>query len=133
MAHIDPNPEALDAMRTADPAEPIVMLNMLKFRDVALPGFGVDGMSGRDAFMRYGALNDSSDVRYDNEPIWFGPAHRTVIGDEQWDLVILVRYPTRQHFIDKVSDPKYLEISKVRSAALADSRLVELTQLFAKG
>ena len=131
MEHIDPNPEALDEMRAADPDEPIVMLNMLKFRDVALSGFGVDGMSGRDAFMHYGALNDSEDVRYENEPFWFGPAHRTIIGEEQWDLVILVRYPSRRHFIDKVSDPKYLEISKVRSAALVDSRLVELTQLFA--
>ena len=58
-----------------------------------------------------------------------GPAHRTIIGTEEWDLAILVRYPSRQHFIDKVSDPKYQEISKVRAAALADSSLIELTQL----
>lgn len=129
MQHLDVNDQALAEMRQADPAEPIVMLNLLKFRERALEGFGVDGMSGQEAFRRYGELNNAADVRYDNEPIWLGPAHRTIIGDEDWDLAILVRYPSRQHFIDKVSDPKYQEVSKVRTAALADSRLIELTQL----
>ena len=129
MQHLDVNDQALAEMRQADPAEPIVMLNLLKFRGRALEGFGVDGMSGQEAFRRYGELNNAADVRYDNEPIWLGPAHRTIIGDEDWDLAILVRYPSRQHFIDKVSDPKYQEVSKVRTAALADSRLIELTQL----
>lgn len=36
--------------------------------------------------------------------------------------------PSRQHFIDKVSDPKNQEISRVRAAAPADRRLIELTQ-----
>ena len=129
MFHIDPNEEVLEAMRHADPSQPIVMLNLLRFRDQALEGFGVDGLTGLQAFQRYGQLNDADDVRFGSEPIWLGPAHRTIIGDEQWDLAILVRYPTRQHFIDKLDDPTYREISLVRAAALIDSRLIELTQL----
>ena len=58
-----------------------------------------------------------------------GLAKNTVMGDEDWDLAILVRYPTRQHFINKLDNAKYREISKVRHAALLDSRLVELSQL----
>ena len=129
MFHIDANEEALEAMRQADPSQPIVMLNLLRFRDQALEGFGVDGLTGQQAFQRYGQLNEGEGVRFDSEPIWLGPAHRTIIGDEQWDLAILVRYPTRQHFIDKLDDPTYREISLVRAAALIDSRLIELTQL----
>lgn len=85
-------------------------------------------MSGRDAFWRYGALNHEAGVQYGSKPVWLGSAHRTVIGDEDWDMAILVSYPTRRHFIDKLADPRYQEIAKVRSAALADSRLIELTQ-----
>ena len=129
MFHIDPNEEVLEAMRHEDPSQPIVMLNLLRFRDQALEGFGVDGLTGLQAFQRYGQLNEGEGVRFDSEPIWLGPAHRTIIGDEQWDLAILVRYPTRQHFIDKLDDPTYREISLVRAAALIDSRLIELTQL----
>jgi uncharacterized protein (DUF1330 family) len=130
MTHVEANDAALDAMRLLDPLEPVVMLNLLRFRDVALDGFGVDGMTGSQAFRRYGELNDQEDVKFGSEPIWMGLAKNTIIGDEEWDLAILVRYPTRQHFIDKLDDSKYREISKVREAALLDSRLVELSQLF---
>ena len=129
MFHIDPNEEVLEAMRHEDPSQPIVMLNLLRFRDQALEGFGVDGLTGQQAFQRYGQLNEGEGVRFDSEPIWLGLSNRTIIGDEQWDVAILVRYPTRQHFIDKLDDPTYREISLVRAAALIDSRLIELTQL----
>lgn len=129
MNYVNAKDSALDAMRLLDPSQSIVMLNLLKFRDQALEGFGVDGMTGRQAFQRYGELNDQEDVKFGSEPIWFGPAHNTIIGDEEWDLAILVRYPTRQHFIDKLDNAAYREISKVREAAILDSRLVELTQL----
>ena len=117
-------------MRALDPTESIVMLNLLKFRDIALDGFGVDGMTGGQAFRRYGELNDSEGVKFGSDPIWMGLPKNTVIGDEDWDLAILVRYPTRQHFIDKVDNAKYREIAQVRHAALLDSRLVEMSQLF---
>lgn len=129
MPFIDSNPEAILAMGNADPNQPIVILNMLRFRETAREGFGVDGMSGRDAFMRYGQMNNEDDVTYGAEPIWVGPAHNTIIGDEKWDLVLLVRYPSRQHFIDKLHDPVYLASAEVRAAALEDSRAIELTQL----
>lgn len=130
MPHVEANETALDSMRLLDPNEPVVMLNLLKFRDVAIDGYGVDGMTGSQAFRRYGELNDQEDVKFGSEPIWMGLAKNSIIGDEDWDLAILVRYPTRQHFIDKLDNAKYREISKVREAALLDSRLVELSQLF---
>ena len=130
MQHIEANDAAIDAMRSLDPTESIVMLNLLKFRDIALDGFGVDGMTGGQAFRRYGELNDSEGVKFGSDPIWIGLPKNTVIGDEDWDLAILVRYPTRQHFIDKVDNAKYREIAQVRHAALLDSRLVEMSQLF---
>ena len=129
MPHVEANEAALDAMRLLDPNESVVMLNLLKFRDVALEGYGVDGMSGSQAFRRYGELNDAEDVKFGSEPIWMGLAKNTIIGEEDWDLAILVRYPSRQHFIDKLDNAKYREISKVREAALLDSRLIELSQL----
>lgn len=129
MPSIDLNDDAIVAMQSADPTEPIVVLNLLRFREKALDGFGVDGMSGMQAFRRYGELNAEADVTYGSQPIWVGPAHNTIVGDENWDLAILVRYPSRQHFIDKVRDPVYLESTSVRAAALEDSRAIELTQM----
>jgi len=78
MTHIEANDAAIDAMRALDPNESIIMLNLLKFRDKALDGFGVDGMSGGEAFRRYGELNDEEDVKFGSDPIWVGLANPIV-------------------------------------------------------
>ena len=47
----------------------------------------------------------------------------TVIGPEEWDQVIVVKYPSRDSFIEMTQNPEYLEISKYRTDSLQDSRL----------
>ncbi len=132
MGQVHKNPEAMDAMAQGDPDEPVVMLNLLRYRDVAEPGLGVDGMTGREAYGVYGRAFAELNPRFGGEPIWMGQAHHVIIGDDDWDIVILVRYPTRKQFLDMFDDPDYQAIAPIRAAALADSRLVEMTQLLPK-
>ncbi len=120
---------ALSAMAAKDPDEPVVMLNLLRYREVAADGVGVDGLTGEQAYRRYGQAFAALGPRFGGEPVWMGRAGSTVIGAESWDVAILVRYPRRQDFVAMMGDPDYLAISPIRAAALADSRLVELTQL----
>ena len=61
-----------------------------------------------------------------------GRALNTIIGGEDWDVVLLVRYPTRRQFVAMLNDPDYQAIAPIRAAALTDSRLVETTQLVPK-
>ena len=129
MASIGPNTDQLAAMAAADPDEPVVMLNLLRFREVAESGRGVDGMSGRDAYRVYGQRFSELHGSHGGAPVWVGEALRSIIGEEQWDMVLLVRYPTRRQFIAMVNDPDYQKIAPIRAAALADSRLVEMRQL----
>jgi uncharacterized protein (DUF1330 family) len=120
------------AMAAGDPDEPVVMLNLLRYRDEARPGFGVDGLSGRDAYGVYGQRFAELHPRYGGEPVWMGRALHSIIGSENWDLVILVRYPTRGQFVAMFDDPDYQAIAPIRAAALADSRLIEMGQLLPK-
>ena len=53
-------------------------------------------MSGQEAFRRCEELNNAADVRYDSEPVWLGPVHRTIIGTEEYDLAILVSAESEQ-------------------------------------
>ena len=129
MGQTDTNETAVAAMVDGDPEEPVVMLNLLNYRDLAEPGFGVDGLSGREAYGVYGRKFAELNPRFGGEPIWMGRALNTIIGDEDWDVVILVRYPTRRQFTDMINDPDYQAIAPIRAAALADSRLVEMSQL----
>lgn len=119
-------------MAEGDLDQPVIMLNLLKYREVAEPGFGVDNISGRDAYEVYGRAFAELNPRFGGEPIWMGKANNTIIGDEDWDIAILVRYPTRRQFIAMFNDPDYHKISPIRAAALADSRIIETTQLLPK-
>lgn len=129
MGMVDFDAEALEAMNGGDPDEPVVMLNLLRYRDVAQSGHGMDGLSGREAYGVYGQRFEALHPRFGGEPIWMGRAGRTVIGGEDWDVAILVRYPTRRQFVEMIRDPDYQAIAPIRAAALADSRLIETTQL----
>jgi uncharacterized protein (DUF1330 family) len=132
MGIVHADPEQLAAMATGDLDEPVVMLNLLRYRELAEAGSGVDGMSGKDAYAVYGQRFAALNPRYGGEPIWMGRAHHSIIGSEDWDIVILVRYPTRRQFVEMLADPDYQAIAPIRAAALADSRLIEMSQLLPK-
>lgn len=126
------NEGALEAMAMGDPNEPVVMLNLLRYREIAEDGVGVDGLTGREAYEQYGRAFAELGPRFGGTPIWMGRGHHPLIGTEAWDIIILVRYPARKNFIDMVNDPDYRAIAPIRAAALADSRLLEMTQLLPK-
>jgi uncharacterized protein (DUF1330 family) len=126
------NDDALHMMAQGDLDAPVVMLNLLNYRDQAAEGHGVDGLTGREAYETYGKAFAELGPRFGGEPIWMGRGLNSIIGDDDWDIVILVRYPTRRQFIEMLNDPDYQTIAPIRAAALADSRLLEMSQLLPK-
>ena len=112
------------------PDDSIVMLNMLKFRDVVEEGHGIDGMSGKQAYLEVlGELFDELHPQYGGTPIWVGNGGVTVLGTQDWDMIILVQYPSREKFVEMVNSPAYKRISEVRAASITDSRLIEMTEI----
>ena len=129
---IGPTKEQIQALLDSDLEAPVVMLNLLKFAERA-GGDGGDGaQSGRDSYTRYGDRVRSMLEKVGGRILWQGRADSVVIGGDadDWDAVILVEYPSRKAFIDMTSSPKYEEVSKDRTAGLADSRLIAMTQLY---
>ena len=61
-----------------------------------------------------------------------GRVHNSIIGIDNWDITILVRYPKRKNFINMFNDADYKAIAPIRAAALKDSRIIEMTQLLQK-
>jgi len=134
---IGPTKEQIQALLDSDLEAPVVMLNLLKFAERAAGEGGDDGdgggaQSGRDSYTRYGDRVRSMLEKVGGRILWQGRADSVVIGGDadDWDAVILVEYPSRKAFIDMTSSPKYEEVSKDRTAGLADSRLIAMTQLY---
>jgi uncharacterized protein (DUF1330 family) len=123
--------DQLDSMAAGDLDEPVVMLNLLKYADETQAGHGVDHMTGREGYALYGKAFAALHDRFGGEPIWMGRVGNTIIGAdaEDWDICILVQYPTRRQFVEMIRDADYQAIAPIRSASLIDSRLIEMSQL----
>ena len=50
MNYVELTDQAVESMRDRDPDEPVAMINLLKFRDVADPNLGLEMTSGRDCY-----------------------------------------------------------------------------------
>lgn len=109
--YLSPSAEQLEQLRAMNPQGPVVMLNLLRFK--------ADG--GREAYATYGQAAAPFLQRSGAELRYLADVAATVIGDDQWDEIILVEYPSLQAFFDMTGDPDYP--SDLRAGALADSRL----------
>lgn len=129
-ATIHPTPEQLARLADSDQQGPVVMVNLLRFKEVADGIDAADGISGAEAYGRYGAAVTSHLERVGARVLLALTAEQSVIGPDpgEWDLVIAVQYPSRAAFMEMVSDPEYLAIHAHRDAAVADSRLIACGQ-----
>ncbi|HTR72193.1 MAG TPA: DUF1330 domain-containing protein [Solirubrobacteraceae bacterium] len=121
---LTPTQSQIEGLAASDSEEPVVMLNLLRFKDLA---DGIDeGVSGRDAYARYGAATAPFLAAVGGRVISALDTSEVVIGLEQseWDAVLLVEYPSRKRFLEMASNPDYLAIHAHREAALQDSRLI---------
>jgi uncharacterized protein (DUF1330 family) len=125
---VEPTGEQLrEFARTVDDGTPIVMLNLLRYREQA--NYAQDAAqspcSGREAFKRYSKLSIACIEDCGGQVLFIGSALATVIGpsDEKWDDIFLVQYPSRSAFLQMIASERY-RINFHRSAALQDSRLI---------
>lgn len=112
---------------------PVVMLNLLRFREwadyQASPHLAPsDPISGRDAFMRYYEHTLPFLRASGGEVLLLGDGGPWLIGppDERWDMAMLVRQSSVEAFIAWNSDAAYLAGIGHRTAAIEDSRLLPL-------
>jgi uncharacterized protein (DUF1330 family) len=93
-----------------DQAAPVVMLNLMRFRERSLDGNG----SGWDAYLRYSALTVPMIKARGGTLLWTGNAKAVALGAQhgnQWDYVALVYYPSLAAFTDMMTSGDYENFS----------------------
>jgi uncharacterized protein (DUF1330 family) len=129
-AFVDPTAEQLQALAAGSDEGPIVMLNLLRFKERADGVFADEGISGREAYERYMADAAGHLDRVGGRLLVGVECAETVIGaDGEWDVCALVEYPSRAAFLEMIGDESYQQAHPKRSAALADSRLIACSKL----
>jgi uncharacterized protein (DUF1330 family) len=115
----------------------IVMLNLLRFRRVAdyshSPHLATGNpISGAQAYDRYIAHTMPYLKRSGGDLLFSGEGGQFLIGPEheRWDRALLVRQSSVDSVMAFATDPAYLAGLGHRTAAVEDSRLLPLLELF---
>lgn len=131
MKTTNPTSRAISEVLAKTPkGQPVVMLNLLKFREQADYGEQRPAISGREAYQEYGRGAIRCIHAVGGELVWSGEPTGTLIGpeEEQWDEVLLVRYPSLDAFLEMIDSTEYKSIVHHRTAAIEDSRLMPMLE-----
>lgn len=107
---------------------PIVMVNLLKFKDKAVYKDGrAEELTGREAYDRYSAEMLPFVTAHGGRVIFAGPVKSLVIGDVEdvWDVVALVEYPSSAAFAQIAMSPDVARFGVHREAGLAGQLLIQ--------
>jgi uncharacterized protein (DUF1330 family) len=131
MSSVEPTMEQLSALQASPDEGPVVMLNLLRFRDQAIGIDAAEGLTGAEAYARYGTEVTRFLTRAGGRVLLALAPQESVIGPAagDWDLVLAVQYPSRSAFLGMIADPEYLAVHGHRAAGVADSRLVACATL----
>ena len=117
MSGLEPTPEQFAALAARPADEPVVMVNLLKFKPEG----------GLQSYLQYGEEVVPHLQRVGATLRYAGGAPSVVIGDGErpwWDAILIVEYPTPQAFIDMVTTQEYAKVHEHRAAGLDRGDLI---------
>ena len=108
-----PNVEALAAFGADPERGPVTMVNLLKLRP----------NGGAERYAEYGVAVAPLVERVGGRVVYAGGAGAALIGGGDWDLVVLVEYPSHRAFLQMILSEEYAEIAELRNRGLERAEL----------
>jgi len=127
MIALYPTQEKIQTLLGGPADQPVVMLNLLRFKDRA--SAPDEGLTGQEAYQRY--ADDM--VRFveskGGRVIWSGRVDSQVIGDgaEGFHMAALMEYPSRKAFVEIATSQEVAALGVHRSAGLDGQWLLATT------
>ena len=114
-----PTSEIIDRLLALQTDGPVQMLNLLKLKPE----------TGKASFRAYSEAIAPILANIGARSIFAGRYRGALMGDGDWDTVVIVQYPSAQAFIDMVTSEEYQAIYHHRDDALAAAELHVVTPL----
>ena len=125
---LQPTGDQVRAFRDRQTGEPIAMLNLLKFKDKADYEDGrASDLSGREAYALYSQAFEEINGPQGVKVLYSGDVRGLLIGagDDLWDAVALIQYPSTQVMLDMLRNEDYQKAQQHRAAGLEGQLLIE--------
>lgn len=127
MIALYPTRPQLEALLASEETGPVVMLNLLRFKDEA--GDPDLGSSGEEAYQRYADSMRGVVEGRGGRFLWVGRVDSQVMGQgaEGFHVAALVEYPSRKVFVEIATSPEVNAIGVHRAAGLEGQWLLATT------
>ncbi len=125
-----PTPRQIEDFLAGPADEPVVMMNLLQFKERADSGDA--GMTGRDAVMLYSRAMKQFVEAHGGTYVLAATIDSQVIGTggEGFEFVGIMRYPSRQVYLELAGDPDVARtIGRHREAGLESQWLFAMTEV----
>jgi uncharacterized protein (DUF1330 family) len=127
---LDPTAAQLAALAADAETGPVVMLNLMRFRQRSADGDG----SGWDAYLRYSRGVMPLIKARGGTIVWAGNATGVAIGAaaDGVDYVALVQYPSRRDFVEMMRSADYAAVNRHRLNGCARHVILAVSPTYAK-
>ncbi len=118
-------------LRSLPDEGPIVMVNLVRFREASLDGNG----SGWDAYVRYSKGDMPLLKKVGGVILWSGHVEATAFGDQSsapWDWIVLVHYPSKAAFLEMMTSEEYQQINTDRENGVEEHVILAANQAYSK-
>ena len=122
------SPEQMASMLEPGPEGPIIMVNLLKFRDRAMYKDGREtDLSGREAYEIYAKEVAEHLEKVGGKPVFGADVSRLMLGEVEdlWDMVAIAMYPNRKAMLQMITDADYQKSAEHRTAGLEGQLHIE--------
>jgi uncharacterized protein (DUF1330 family) len=102
----------LERLRAGDDGRPIVIAQLLRF-----------AAGGRDQYLAYSREAQRVLRGLGAQIVYAGECIEPlgVSASQAWDVIVLVRYPSRTAYVEMLADPAFQQIAELRRKALRDA------------
>ena len=120
--------DMVDFIKNYPSNTPVVMVNILKFKDQVAEG----DKTGRESYNEYGKATAPLLEKVGGKVLWVGKVNQTLIGDSSGEpnRIMLVQYPNKEALISMITSEEYAKISHLREGALEYGGLIATETIF---
>ena len=111
--HIPAMEESISRFNASDIDGPIHMLNPIKFK--------ADGSA--EALKKYSRSVFPMVKKVGGDRVYYAEGRCSVVGSENWNVVLIMQYPSVAAFHEMISTEEYLSLTELREEVVEDFRL----------
>jgi uncharacterized protein (DUF1330 family) len=114
---IEPGASDLERFRKAGDGRPFVLVQLLRFTE-----------GGRDRYLQYSVAAQPIVRSLGAQVLYAGECVEPLAAAEgqAWDAIVVVRYPSREAYVQMLDDPAYAAIAHMRKAALREAMFLPM-------